>query len=63
MVGCSYKTARLAIKRHQIPVIPYGVRRALRARLEAQREGVRARELLYRLPVALPRAALVDLRD
>ena len=42
MVGCSYKTARLAIKRHQIPVIPYGVRRALRARLEAQREGVRA---------------------
>ena len=42
MVGCSYKTARLAIKRHQIPVIPFGVRRALRARLEAQREGVRA---------------------
>ena len=42
MVGCSYWTARLAIKRHQIPVIPYGVRRALRARLEAQREGVRA---------------------
>ena len=42
MVGCSYETARLAIKRHQIPVIPYGVRRALRARLDAQREGVRA---------------------
>ena len=42
MVGCSYETARLAIKRHQIPVIPHGVRRALRARLEAQREGVRA---------------------
>ena len=42
MVGCSYETARLAIKRHQIPAIPYGVRRALRARLEAQREGVRA---------------------
>ena len=42
MVGCSYWTARLAIKRHQIPVIPYSVRRALRARLEAQREGVRA---------------------
>jgi len=42
MVGCSYETARLAIKRHQIPVIPSGVRRALRARLEAQREGVRA---------------------
>ncbi len=42
MVGCSYSTAHLAIKRHQIPVIPYGVRRALRARLEAQREGVRA---------------------
>ena len=42
MVGCSYKTTRLAIKRHQIPVIPYGVRRALRARLDAQREGVRA---------------------
>ena len=42
MVGCSYETARLAIKQHQIPVIPYGVRRALRARLEAQREGVRA---------------------
>ena len=42
MVGCNYKTARLAIKRHQIPAIPYGVRRALRARLEAQREGVRA---------------------
>ena len=42
MVGCSYETARLAIKRHQIPLIPYGVRRALRARLEAQREGVRA---------------------
>ncbi len=42
MVGCSYETARLAIKRHQIPVIPHGVRRALRARLDAQREGVRA---------------------
>jgi hypothetical protein len=42
MVGCNYKTACLAIKRHQIPVIPHGVRRALRARLEAQREGVRA---------------------
>ena len=42
MVGCSYETARLAIKRHQIPTIPHGVRRALRARLEAQREGVRA---------------------
>ena len=42
MVGCSYEAARLAIKRHQIPVIPHGVRRALRARLEAQREGVRA---------------------
>jgi NAD-dependent SIR2 family protein deacetylase len=42
MVGCSYETARRAIKRHQIPAIPYGVRRALRARLEAQREGVRA---------------------
>jgi len=42
MVGCGYETARLAIKRHQIPVIPFGVRRALRARLEAQREGVRA---------------------
>jgi len=22
MVGCGYETARLAIKRHQIPVIP-----------------------------------------
>ncbi len=42
MVGCGYEAARLAIKRHQIPVIPHGVRRALRARLEAQREGVRA---------------------
>jgi len=42
MIGCNYTTARLAIKRHQIPVIPFGVRRALRARLEAQREGVRA---------------------
>ena len=42
MVGCNYKTARLAIKRHQIPMIPSGVRRTLRARLEAQREGVRA---------------------
>ena len=42
MVGCGYEAARLAIKRHQIPLIPYGVRRALRARLEAQREGVRA---------------------
>jgi len=40
MVGCNYSTAWRAIKRHQIPVIPYGVRRALRARLEAQREGV-----------------------
>ncbi len=39
MVGCCYQTAWLAIKRHQIPVIPSGVRRALRARLEAQREG------------------------
>jgi NAD-dependent SIR2 family protein deacetylase len=42
MVGCNYKTACLAIKRHQIPVIPYGVRRALRARLEAQRGKVSA---------------------
>lgn len=42
MVGCSYWTTRLAIKRHQIPVIPSGVRRALRARLEAKREEVRA---------------------
>jgi NAD-dependent SIR2 family protein deacetylase len=42
MVGCSYSTAGRAIERHQIPVIPYGVRRALRARLEAQREGVSA---------------------
>ena len=42
MVGCSYSTARQAIKRHQIPMIPSGVRRALRARLDAQREGVRA---------------------
>ena len=42
MVGCSYWTVRHAIKRHQIPVIPYGVRRALRARLDAQREEVRA---------------------
>ena len=42
MVGCSYKAARLAIKRHQIPVIPPGFRRTLRARLDAQREGVRA---------------------
>jgi NAD-dependent SIR2 family protein deacetylase len=42
MVGCGYEAARLAIKRHQIPAIPHGVRRALRARLEAQREGVRA---------------------
>jgi len=42
MVGCDYKTALRAIKRHQIPMIPYGVRRALRARLEAQREEVRA---------------------
>ncbi|QXM18666.1 hypothetical protein [Methanoculleus virus Blf4] len=42
MVGCSYWTARLAIKRHQIPMIPSGVRRTLRARLDAQREGVRA---------------------
>ena len=42
MVGCSYTTARRAIKWHQIPVIPPGVRRALRARLDAQREGVRA---------------------
>ncbi len=41
MVGCNYSTAWRAIKRHQIPVIPSGVRRALRARLEAQREGVR----------------------
>ena len=42
MVGCGYEAARLAIKRHQIPMIPSGVRRALRARLDAQREGVRA---------------------
>lgn len=42
MVGCSYWTARQAIKRHQIPVIPFGVRRALRARLDAAAEGVRA---------------------
>ena len=42
MVGCSYSTAHAAIAAHRLPVIPYGVRRALRARLEAQREGVRA---------------------
>ena len=42
MVGCSYSTARQAIKRYQIPVIPSGVRRILRARLDAQHEGVRA---------------------
>ncbi len=42
MVGCSYSTARHAIAVHRLPVIPYGVRRALRARLDAQREGVRA---------------------
>ena len=42
MVGCSYWTARRAIKRHQIPVIPYGVRRALRGRLDAQKEGIHA---------------------
>jgi hypothetical protein len=42
MVGCSYWTARHAIAAHGLPAIPYGVRRALRARLEAQREGVRA---------------------
>ena len=42
MVGCSYRTARLAIKRHQIPMIPSGVRRTLRARLDAAAEGVRA---------------------
>ena len=37
MVGCSYWTARHAIAAHGLPAIPYGVRRALRARLEAQR--------------------------
>jgi len=42
MVGCSYWTAQHAIKRHQIPTIPSGVRRTLRARLDAQREEVRA---------------------
>ena len=42
MVGCSYSTAHAAIAAHRLPVIPYGVRRALRARLEAQREEVRA---------------------
>jgi len=42
MVGCSYSTAHAAIVAHRLPVIPYGVRRALRARLEAQREEVRA---------------------
>jgi NAD-dependent SIR2 family protein deacetylase len=42
IVGCSYWTVRRTIKRHQIPLIPSGVRRALRARLDAQREGVRA---------------------
>jgi NAD-dependent SIR2 family protein deacetylase len=42
MVGCDYKTVLRAIKRYQIPTIPFGVRRALRARLEAQREEVRA---------------------
>jgi len=42
MVGCSYSTAHAAIAAHRLPVIPYGVRRALRARLDAQREGVRA---------------------
>ena len=42
MVGCSYSTAHAAIAAHGLPAIPYGVRRALRARLEAQREGVGA---------------------
>lgn len=42
MVGCSYSTARNAIAAHGLPAIPCGVRRALRARLEAQREGVSA---------------------
>lgn len=42
MVGCSYSTACDAIAAHGLPAIPYGVRRALRARLEAQREGVGA---------------------
>ena len=40
MLGCSYRTARLAIKRYQIPAIPPGVRRTLRARLDAQYEEV-----------------------
>ena len=42
MVGCSYSTAHAAIAAHGLPAIPYGVRRALRARLEAQRGGVGA---------------------
>ena len=42
MVGCSYWTVQQAIKRYQIPMIPSGVRRTLRARLDAQHEGVRA---------------------
>ena len=42
MVGCSYWTARRAIKRYHIPTIPFGVRRALRARLDAQKEGIHA---------------------
>ena len=42
MVGCSYKTVLRAIKRYHIPLIPPGFRRTIRARLDAQHEGVRA---------------------
>ena len=42
MLGCSYWTVRRTIKRYQIPAIPPGLRRILRARLDAQYEGVRA---------------------
>ena len=42
MLGCSYWTVRRTIKQYHIPLIPSGLRRILRARLDAQYEGVRA---------------------
>ncbi len=41
-LGCNSKTVYYAMRRYGIRTVPKGVRWALRARLEAQREGVRA---------------------
>ena len=41
-LGCNPKTVYTAMRRYGVRTVPKGLRRALRARLDAQREGVRA---------------------